>query len=203
MQPYFAPYEGYFRLFSHVDLFVAYDCVQFPRRGWVHRNQLLDCNGSPQWLTLPLERADFETKIKDLRFGAFSRERMDAEMRRFPAFDHLPPDIVSVVEDARGSFVQYVVEVLEACCDHLRIPHPNLEYSSALEVPESYRGQDRILEICRRYGAKKYINPPGGRALYDADAFADAGIELEFLPEWTGNFLSILQVLADRERANA
>ena len=42
MQPYFIPYAGYFRLFAASDLFVIYDCVQFPRRGWVHRNKLIE-----------------------------------------------------------------------------------------------------------------------------------------------------------------
>ena len=55
MQPYFAPYAGYFRLLATTDLFVVYDCVQFPRRGWVHRNQLPDAAGKLDWLTLPLE----------------------------------------------------------------------------------------------------------------------------------------------------
>ena len=56
MQPYFFPYAGYFRLFAASDLFVIYDCVQFPRRGWVHRNLLPDASGSERWLTLPLEK---------------------------------------------------------------------------------------------------------------------------------------------------
>ena len=59
MQPYFIPYAGYFRLFAASDLFVIYDCVQFPRRGWVHRNRLLDRSGKLRWLTLPLDRAYF------------------------------------------------------------------------------------------------------------------------------------------------
>jgi hypothetical protein len=33
MQPYFMPYAGYFRLFAAADVFVLFDCVQFPRRG--------------------------------------------------------------------------------------------------------------------------------------------------------------------------
>src|SRR5437016_2188558 len=57
MQPYFLPYAGYFRLFAASDLFVIYDCVQFPRRGWVHRNRLTDARGLERWLTLPLEKA--------------------------------------------------------------------------------------------------------------------------------------------------
>jgi hypothetical protein len=56
MQPYFLPYAGYFRLFAATDLFVVYECVQFPRRGWVHRNQLVNTAGAERWLTLPLEK---------------------------------------------------------------------------------------------------------------------------------------------------
>ena len=57
MQPYFVPYAGYFRLFAAADVFVAYDCVQFPRRGWVHRNRLPTATGMSDWLTLPVRNA--------------------------------------------------------------------------------------------------------------------------------------------------
>jgi hypothetical protein len=39
MQPYFLPYPGYFRLFAAADQVALFDCVQFPRRGWVHRSR--------------------------------------------------------------------------------------------------------------------------------------------------------------------
>lgn len=204
MQPYWAPYGGYFRLLSQSDLFVVYDCVQFPRRGRVHRNTLVDRVGAPQWLTLPLEHAPFEAKISDIHFGVFSGERIHAEMRRFAAFDdgHLPADVVATVEAVGGPFVPYLVEVLEACCLHLGFK-PKVTYSSELGIPEDVRGQDRILEICRRLGAKKYLNSPGGRELYDADTFADSGVELEFLPDWAGRMESVLQVLSEKEAAPA
>src|SRR5438874_2141062 len=69
MQPYFIPYAGYFRLFAASNLFVIYDCVQFPRQGWVHRNQLADHSGMRRWLTLPLEKAAQNVLIRDLRFA--------------------------------------------------------------------------------------------------------------------------------------
>ena len=68
MQPYFIPYAGYFRLFAVSDLLVIYDCVQFARRGWVHRNRLPDRSGVERWLTLPLAKAPQSVLIKDLRF---------------------------------------------------------------------------------------------------------------------------------------
>src|SRR3979411_2469618 len=69
MQPYFIPYAGYFRLFAASDLFVIYDCVQFARRGWVHRNRLVDRGGTERWLTLPLQKAPRDVLIRDLRFA--------------------------------------------------------------------------------------------------------------------------------------
>jgi hypothetical protein len=45
MQPYFLPFAEYFRLFAASDVFVLLDDVQFPRRGWVHRNRLHDRGG--------------------------------------------------------------------------------------------------------------------------------------------------------------
>jgi hypothetical protein len=58
--------------------------------------------------------------------------------------------------------------------------------SSALDLPPSLRGQDRILEIARRLRARRYVNAPGGRSLYDAATFDGAGVELRFLPDYAG-----------------
>jgi hypothetical protein len=66
MQPYFFPYAGYFRLLAASDLFVIYDCVQFPRRGWVHRNKLVDASGEARWLTLP-ETEHILAALADIR----------------------------------------------------------------------------------------------------------------------------------------
>src|SRR5580704_13576707 len=86
MQPYFVPYAGYFRLLAASDLFVIYDCVQFPRRGWVHRNKLLDASGEARWLTLPLERAPQSVLIQDLRFPPNAAKQLAERMRPFPLF---------------------------------------------------------------------------------------------------------------------
>ena len=65
MQPYFIPYAGYFRLFQSVDLFVVYDCIQFARRGYVHRNQLPNFTDELSWITLPLAKAPQISKFQN------------------------------------------------------------------------------------------------------------------------------------------
>src|SRR5262245_31097005 len=91
MQPYFFPYAGYFRLFAASDLFVIYDCVQFTRRGWVHRNMLTDVSGEARWLTLPLEKAPQDVLIRDLRFPPNAAELLADRLRRLSLAAPAPP----------------------------------------------------------------------------------------------------------------
>lgn len=210
MQPYFVPYAGYFRLLAAADLFVIYDCVQFPRRGWVHRNRLPDATGELQWLTLPLAKAPRDAAIRDLAFRPDAPEAMAAEMRRFPLLaGEDPHGLVEAVRDVRGAPLDYIERLLALAAGALGLPWRVLR-SSSLEIPPDVRGQDRILAIARAMGAKRYVNPPGGRELYRHEAFAEAGVELRFLSDYEGGYASILARLlqepapavADEVRAN-
>src|SRR4051812_23161583 len=87
MQPYFFPYVGYYRLFAATDVFVIYDCVQFPRRGWVHRNLFTDANGSPRWITVPLLKASQSALIRELELASDGQARMLEQLRGVPALN--------------------------------------------------------------------------------------------------------------------
>lgn len=198
MQPYFLPYAGYFRLISGSDIFVVYDCVQFPRRGWVHRNKLRDENGAEQWLTLPLKPAPQDVRIDELAFPDDAAGEMERRLRPFglERATGAAAALLGQVRRIEGRPVDYIVGLVQAACMALDVPW-NVVRSSSLEVPPSFRGQDRILEICRRMGAQRYINAPGGRDLYDPASFAEAGFPLQFLPPFDGVTGSILQRLLD------
>ena len=198
MQPYFLPYAGYFRLIAQTDVFVIYDCVQFPRRGWVHRNKLVDARGVEQWLTLPLKPAPQEVLIGDLAFADDAADELAERLRPFPVASRAGGHarLLERVRRVEGRPVDYIASLLEAACDILGLRW-NVVFSSSLAVPAELRGQARILAIAQRLGATQYLNAPGGRDLYDAQAFADAGVELRFLDPWAGAGGSILQRLAD------
>jgi hypothetical protein len=201
MQPYFIPYAGYFRLFAASDLFVIYDCVQFPRRGWVHRNQLIDSSGVRHWLTLPLEKAPQSVLIRDLRFAPDATALLANRLSPF----RLSSDregarqILAALPKVHGTPVDYIEGLLHDIAAYLGLRW-NVMRSSALNVPAELHGQDRILEIARRLGARRYVNAPGGRGLYDPAAFRDASVELDFLPEYPGPTASILSRLLMEER---
>ena len=200
MQPYFIPYAGYFRLMAATDLFVIYDCVQFPRRGWVHRNYLLDNQGQSQWFTLPLEKMKRHARIGEMIFRQSAVVEMAAEMRRFPIFSSS-----QFTESAFASVfnlatqvgpLQFIVRLLEVVCDNLKIPF-NVVFSSSLNIDPLLRGQDRILAITHAVGAKIYVNSPGGRGLYQASDFVRQNLELKFLRTWQGPMSSVLNYIGN------
>lgn len=203
MQPYFVPYAGYFRLFAAADAVVMFDCVQFPRRGWVHRNRLPTTNGTLDWLTLPLTKAPYDARIMDLRFPGDASVRLQDAMRRFPILGKPPiadEPLLAQIGAAGGDVVDYLIGIISGVCERLNLKTPFMR-SSSLGLPDDLHAQDRVIAIARHLGATCYVNPPGGRALYDADAFANAGMKLRFLTPYGGAEDSILARLLTEPRA--
>ena len=201
MQPYYLPYAGYFRLFAAADLVVFFDCVQFPRRGWLHRNQLCDSVGAPQWLTLPLEKAPQDVLIRDLRFRVGAAADMAAQFRRFPALaTPAAAPLRAAMSDLSGTPLDHIERLLHLAARQLGLPWRVLR-SSSLDIDPALRGQDRILAIATRLGAGCYLNPPGGRGLYEPARFAEAGIALRFLPPYNGAHASIAERLGTESAA--
>jgi WbqC-like protein family len=198
MQPYFFPYAGYFRLFASVDEFVIFDCVQFPRRGRVHRTEVPGPSGKIEWLTLPLAVQPRHVLIDRLTFATGARASFDQRLKRLTwvesakgpaaeqvrAFLHAP---LSSVIDYLENSVRLVAELLR-----LNIP---IVRSSALKISPLVRGQDRVIAIAKALSAARYVNAPGGRALYDPQFFQLAGIELSFLTPYRGPYVHLLQSL--------
>ena len=199
MQPYFFPYAGYFRLFAAADEFVVYDCVQFPRRGRVHRTQVPGHGDPAQWLSLPLARQPRDTAISDLRFADGGRALLDRRLDALPWLAQADGPCADALRRQLRAPLDGVVDFLQ---DGLQMVanlmgfSPRLRRSSGLGIDPGLRGQSRVIAIARAVGATHYLNAPGGRALYDAADFADAGLTLEFLAPYTGAFMQMLPALA-------
>jgi hypothetical protein len=198
MQPYFVPYAGYFRLFAAADVFVAFDCVQFPRRGWVHRNRFPTARDADDWLTLPIQKCARDSRIADLEFLPGADEALAGHIRRFPilhdAARQSSPFLSLLTPTGAGKVTDYLCAQLATTLKILNISCPIVR-STSLHIDPDLHGQDRVMAIAREMGAKRYINSPGGRSLYQHDAFAEQNIELRFLPPYTASNDSILTLL--------
>jgi hypothetical protein len=200
MQPYFLPYAGYFRLFAAVDEFVVYDCVQFPRRGRVHRTQVPGADGAPQWLTLPLARQPRDVLIGHLDFAPDARQVFDARLAALPWLATAAGPGASATRALLSAPLAGVTDYLEATLSSVAARmgfQPAIRRSSSLAIDPAVRGQERVIAIAKAVGATHYLNAPGGRALYSAHDFANQGLVLEFLSPYQGRVMHLLPALLD------
>lgn len=200
MQPYLWPYAGYYRLMAASDVFVVYDCVQFIRRGRIHRNEF-DTGAGADWFTLPLDRPGFTDRIDAVRLAAVTAAETDRRLRRFPRLERwingLMPGTGLLPPQAGTLLVDFLVAQLTWAARALRLPCRILR-SSGLALPADLRGEQRILAACDALGARRYVNVDGGRTLYEPRRFAERGIELRFLAPYRGSFESVQERLAAR-----
>jgi hypothetical protein len=198
MQPYFFPYAGYFRLFAMVDEFLLFDCVQFPRRGRVHRSEVPGPNGGPEWLTLPLGYHLRDVLIRELAFLPNARALFDQRLARMPWFSAGTGPASERVREFLLGPMTTVVDSLET---GLRLVIDLLGFdtvitrTSSLPLDQSLRGQARVLAAAAMVNATHYVNSPGGRAIYEPEAFARADIKLAFLVPYEGRFFHLLPAL--------
>ncbi|WP_245395277.1 WbqC family protein [methane-oxidizing endosymbiont of Gigantopelta aegis] len=201
MQPYFFPYIGYFQLIYAVDTFVVYDDVNYINRGWINRNNLL-AKDKPELVTLQLMGASQNKLINEIHVGHNRLKLLKNISQKYskaPCFQRVFPvieDIMCYQEDNLSLFLDYS---LRAVCDYLSI-HPKWMLSSYIEKDNALKGQNKILSICKSLHATHYINPPGGRHLYDHELFEEQGIKLSFIEtecspykQFSGDFVSHCQ----------
>lgn len=198
MQPYFFPYAGYFRLLHLVDRFVIFDCVQFPRRGRVHRTQVPGPGGALEWLTLPLSSRPRDVLIRDLVFAPAARARFDERLARHAwlanARGETAERLCAYLYGPLESVIDYLEAGLRLVADLLDLD-PVFCRSSALGLGPTLRSQERVIAAVKAVGGTHYLNAPGGRDLYDPERFAEAGLTLSFLAPYRGPNTCLLPAL--------
>lgn len=190
MQPYFFPYLGYFGLIHATEQWIVFDTPQYIRRGWVNRNRVLS-NGAAGWkyARIPVASCHATTPIRDVRISsraAWQRElfnNLDAyQLRKAPHYQQTLSFLEQTLALKTECLSDLLVHCLKACCQHLELPLQCHTFSDlSLKMPQSMAAGDWALETSRALGATAYINPPGGRDLFQSQRFQDAGIALRFL----------------------
>ena len=171
MQPYFFPYIGYWQLINSVDIFIIYDDVNFIKKGYINRNNIL-INNVKYLFTLALIKSSQNNK-KILR-------TIEQSYLKAPFFHDIFPIIEDIFSNKEKDLSKFLGNSLQIFSKYLDI-NTKFEYSSMIENDKSLQAQDRLIEISKILNATDYINAIGGEQLYDKNAFSDAGINLSFI----------------------
>lgn len=186
MQPYFLPYIGYFQLINVVDEFIIYDNIQFSKRGWFHRNRILEYD-KDVYITLPLKRDSDYLNVKDRNLSdSFKNDKVKLitkiknNYQTAPFFENVMPLVESIFQHQETNLFSFTFNSLKQICSYLNIKTPFI-VSSSIEIDHSLKAEQKVKAIVKAREGSVYINPIGGLELYDKENFKKEGIDLLFI----------------------
>ena len=187
-QPNFLPWLGYLDRMAKADVFVILDHVQFERRNYQNRTQIL-LEGESRWLTVPVVQLSQKEKIIDKRvdnsetgsrqWGPNHFKTLRYAYRKAPYFELYAPKLQSILETPWDRLVDLNMATLTFLREAYDIRTP-LVLSSDMK-PEGARSE-LLLDICRRISPQStFLGGLGGSRRYlDQAAFAGAGIGVQW-----------------------
>ena len=183
MQPYFLPYIGYFQLVKAVEKFIFYDDVNYIKNGWINRNRIL-LNGQAHYITIYQKNASPNKLINEIEI-IDNRKKLKKTMAsaygKAPYFKETWALIERILNFETASMSKLAAYSIIQVSDFLGIKS-RFEFSSQRYSQTSgLKSENRLVSICKINGASVYINPIGGRKLYEKKNFAKAGVDLSFL----------------------
>ncbi|TMO99299.1 hypothetical protein CWC14_04980 [Pseudoalteromonas sp. S3260] len=182
MQPYLFPYLGYYQLVNSVDKFVFYDDVNFIKRGYINRNNIL-VNGQAQRFTLPVPGATQNKHINEFNFSPEVAKILTTIKQAYakaPFFKEVYPLIEKVFTQTDRRVSILCRASIKEVFDYLGI-QKELFISSELNYERELPAAERLISISNLLNCKQYINSPGGVELYDKDFFMRKGVDLAFI----------------------
>ncbi len=186
MQPYFFPYIGYFQLIQAVDEFVFFDDVNFIKKGWIHRNNIL-VNNIAHRFTIPLKKASQNKLIhqvyvsEDHEWKEKLKKTLYHAYKDAPYFNQIFHLFSATIDVENKSISEFAVNSVISVLDYLDMKK-DLILSSSLDYSRNnVTAQQKIISICDQLRADHYVNPINGQSLYHKDEFYKQSISLSFI----------------------
>jgi len=181
-QPQYLPWLGYFDKMARVDLFVLLDTVQFKKNEWQNRNRIRTSTGW-QWLTVPVHHR-FPMRISEVRIddNADWRRKHKAALRQaYAKAAHrgtILPHLEELIDRPVGDLATLNIGCVRTLAVLLGVATRVVTASSLADVPDG--PDDRLIALCRMFGATTYLAGQGGHGYMDLGAWRRAGIAVEF-----------------------
>jgi hypothetical protein len=206
MQPYFFPYLGYFQLINSVDTLIIFDDVNFIKKGWINRNNIL-LNYKAHSINIPLIESSQNKLIKEIEIVKDKKwktnilKTIEQSYKKAPFFEQTYTILEQTLYSNSESISDLNIYGIKEIIKYLNI-ETQIKINSTIDNNKLLKGQDKILNICIQEKATNYHNPSGGIELYDKVLFKQNGIELFFLKnqmteyqQFKGDFISGLSII--------
>ena len=182
-QPYFLPYISYWQLINASDVFYIGDNYAYIKRGWINRNRIL-YHGSPEYFGIEVSKASSFSLCNELQIAEINKRKkmnMLYEAYHKAPYYEIGVRLAEEILDCREKTLsEFLLSSIRTICRYLDIDTP-IRRMSELEGNEVFKREERIYDMCHRLSADTYLNPIGGRKLYDVKEFEKQGIKLRFI----------------------
>jgi hypothetical protein len=205
LQPGYLPWLGFFDQLRRADVFVYYDDVQFDTHGWRNRNRIKTQAGA-QWLTVPVRHGGLGLPlVKDVEIDArtpWARKHVASLRQAYARAPHVAdylPSLVEVLERKWERLVDLDLAVVELIRGWLGLDRRMVRAS---ELGIDGHRSERLVRICRHFGARSYYSGAAARAYLDVDLFHRDGIRVDWqdfahpvYPQLHGDFVPYLSIV--------
>lgn len=183
LQPGYLPWLGFFDQMLRSDIFVYYDDVQFDKHGWRNRNRIKSPAG-PLWLTVPVRsggrhgQAILDAEIDNRT--PWARKHLAAiaqNYARAPFLGHYLPELEALLMQPWHLLVDLDMALAALLCEWLGIQR-TIARASQLDIGGDK--SERLLNICRHFGAERYLSGDAARGYLDTGLFSRAGVAVEW-----------------------
>ena len=208
-QPNFLPYSGFFHKLSLADTFVLLDNTQF-QFDYTNRNKILKSDGSWTRISIPIKKHQKFLPIKDIEIDNDKNWKIQNLNLLLSCYENSEYFYLykNFFEELFSSEWKYLfeinLEIIKKCIEWLDIKI-NLVKESELNV--NGESSEKLVNICKKLGAKTYVSGPGGKKYLNQNLFYDNDIRLVY-QNFTSNIyhqntdvfvpdLSIIDLLAN------
>lgn len=208
MQPTYLPWIGYFALMDMADVFVFLDDVQLSKQSWQTRNRIKGEGGKELMLSVPVRHAGNQP-IKDVEIDgthwiAKHLKSFAQNYRKAPHFAAAQALYEPVLQGGSTKLCDLNIALISAIADRLGIAGKRIRSSGIAEKSADRR--DRLVDICKQFGADTYLSPAGAAGYLSEDdgeaQFGAHGMTLLYqryehpnYPQVNGAFLPYMCVL--------
>ena len=184
LQSNYFPWKGYFDIIAAVDEFILYDDVQFTKNDWRNRNLIKTAQGT-KWITIPISVRSLRQKINevtvaDRQWPIHHWRKLSDSYHGAPYFSHYKETLERLFLETTDRYLSQINRrVLGVVLEILGVK-TKITWSTDY-APTEGRSTKRVVNLCRAVGATHYLSGPAAKAYIQAEQFAEAGIDLEYM----------------------
>ena len=181
-QPNYFPYTGFFHKIFLSDVYVILDKAQF-QFDITNRNKIITPDGSWTRISVPIKKGQKFFEIRnveinnDLPWGEKNWNLIHKSYNTTPFFDLYKTFLSSIYRKKWEYIFDLNFQTLKKVFDWLGIK-TKIVFESELNVTGT--SSERLLNICKKIGATKYLSGPGGKNYLNEKFFAHDKINVEF-----------------------